>query len=51
MYETGTSRIIWEGKPERVKAPYMEVKVSQQYPEYGETRGILSEVSETTPKG
>ena len=27
MYETGTSRITWEGKLERVKAPYMEVKV------------------------
>ena len=54
----GSDRIIdslilaerfWESLPERVKAPYVKTKLTEQDPEYHETRGTLWEVRGTTP--
>ena len=40
---------FWESQPERVKAPYVKTKLTEQDPEYHETRGTLWEVRGTTP--
>ena len=40
---------FWESRPERVKAPYVKTKLTEQDPEYHETRGTLWEVRGTTP--
>ena len=54
----GSDRIIdseilmerfWESLPERVKAPYVKAELTEQDPEYHETRGTLWEVRGTTP--
>ena len=56
--QRGSDRIIdsvilaerfWESLPERVKAPYVKTKLTEQDPEYHETRGTLWEVRGTTP--
>ena len=56
----GSDRIIdstilaerfWESLPERVKAPYVKTEVTEQDPEYHETRETLWEVGGTTPQG
>ena len=39
----------WKDRPERVKAPYVKVKQTEQYPEYHETRETLWERAGTTP--
>ena len=33
----------WKDQPKRVRAPYMKVKLTRQYPEYHETRETLWE--------
>ena len=33
----------WEDRPERVKAPYAKEELTEQYPEYHETRETLWE--------
>ena len=40
---------FWESRPERVKAPYVKAELTEQDPEYHETRGTLWEVRGTTP--
>ena len=40
---------FWESQPERVKAPYLKVEETWQYPEYHETRETLWERAGTTP--
>ena len=40
---------FWEDRPERVKAPYVKAELTEQDPEYHETRGTLWEVRGTTP--
>ena len=40
---------FWEDRPERVKAPYTKVELTEQYPEYHETRETLWERAGTTP--
>ena len=54
----GSDRIIdsrdlaerfWESLPERVKAPYAKAELTEQDPEYRETRGTLREIRGTTP--
>ena len=39
----------WKDRPERVKAPYVKVKLTEQDPEYHETRETLWERAGTTP--
>ena len=39
----------WKDQPERVRAPYMKVKLTRRYPEYHETRETLWERAGTTP--
>ena len=46
-----TNRTAWEGRPKRVKAPYVKVQAQRQDPEYHETRETLWEVGGTTPQG
>ena len=41
--------LLWESRPERVKAPYTKDETAQWYPEYIETRGTLMEHAGTTP--
>ena len=43
------TELFWESRPERVKAPYVKTKLTEQDPEYHETRGTLWEVRGTTP--
>ena len=40
---------FWESQPERVKAPYVKAELTEQDPEYHETRGTLWEIRGTTP--
>ena len=40
---------FWESQPKRVKASYAKSDISQQDPEYHETRGTLWEYAGTTP--
>ena len=40
---------FWESLPERVKAPYVKAELTEQDPEYHETRGTLWEIRGTTP--
>ena len=40
---------FWESRPERVKAPYVKAELTEQDPEYHETRGTLTEDAGTTP--
>ena len=56
--QRGSDRIIdsvmlterfWESRPERVKAPYVKAELTEQDPEYHETRGTLWEIRGTTP--
>ena len=39
----------WKDRPKRVKAPYVKVKLTEQDPEYHETRETLWERAGTTP--
>ena len=39
----------WKDRPERVKAPYTKGKLTEQDPEYHETRETLWERAGTTP--
>ena len=41
--------LIWDIRPERVKAPYTKPKANRQDPEYRETRGTSWEDRGTTP--
>ena len=41
---------LWESQPERVKAPYVKTKLTEQDPEYHETRETLWEAGGTTPQ-
>ena len=41
MYETGTSRITWEGKGEKVKPLYTKTSEPEWNPEYNEARETL----------
>ena len=41
----------WEGRPKRVKAPYMKGEEAQRDPEYHGTRETLWEEAGTTPQG
>ena len=54
--ETGrdhrTSGTVWEGRRDRVKAPYAEEgELLGAVPEYAGTRGILAEAGGTTLQG
>ena len=40
-------RTAWEGRPQRVRAPYLKREVMSAYPEYHGTRGIRREVGGT----
>ena len=40
----------WEGRPKRVRAPYVKTEQAERDPEYHETRGTLWESGGTTPK-
>ena len=37
------NRTVLESRPERVKAPYVKAELTEQDPEYHETRGTLWE--------
>ena len=41
---------FWESRPERVKAPYVKAELTEQDPEYHETRETLWEVRGPPPK-
>ena len=43
------SGTAWEGRPERVRAPYPKPELTRQDPEYHGTRETLWERAETTP--
>ena len=40
----------WESRPERVKAPYVKAELTEQDPEYHETRGTLWKSGGPPPK-
>ncbi len=43
------NRTVLESRPQRVKAPYVKTELTEQDPEYHETRGTLWEIRGTTP--
>ena len=49
MIEHASIGKAWNGLPKRVKAPYVKAELTEQDPEYHETRGTLWEIRGTTP--
>ena len=50
IYDSATiTERSWKDRPERVKAPYVKLKLTEQDPEYHETRETLWEGAGTTP--